>query len=172
MVLWSLTLILNSTAPPNVGLAVKVQTQLALALAPDRATFLLMNAVRMTSREYNGAMKRSLTFIAAMNLTAMAFSMGCGAQELQAVDSPEVSREEWQARVKASREQAGLMRRERRSFVPLLPTQDEIAEEASKRILRDDSLVPGDIISTNRGLFRFQGSRDKERKADDFVRVR
>jgi hypothetical protein len=54
----------------------------------------------------------------------------------------------------------------------LPPTVDEIAEEATRRILEDSSLQPGDIISTNRGLFRFQGDPDKERKPDDFVRIR
>jgi hypothetical protein len=40
------------------------------------------------------------------------------------------------------------------------------------RILEDSGLQPGDIVSTNRGLFRFQGNPDRERKPDDFVRIR
>ena len=87
-------------------------------------------------------------------------------------DPSEMSRQEWQAQVKASRQQAELMRREHRNFVPQPPTQDELDAEASQKILQDDSLVPGDIVSTSRGLFRFRGSPDRERKADDFVRIR
>jgi hypothetical protein len=82
-----------------------------------------------------------------------------------------MSWEEWQAHVKAAREQADMMRRERKSIAQP-PTPDEMAEEASKRALEDDSLRPGDIISTDRGLFRFEGSPDRERKPDDFVRIR
>jgi hypothetical protein len=117
-------------------------------------------------------MKPGLTFIAIINLAVVAFSMGCGAQERQAVEPSEMNREEWQARVRASREHADLMRREGRASVRLPPTVDEMAEEASRRALRDDSLLPGDIVSTNRGLYRFRGAPDKERKADDFVRIR
>jgi hypothetical protein len=64
------------------------------------------------------------------------------------------------------------MRLERRSFIPLPPTPDEIAAEASKQVLEDESLRRGDIVSTNRGLFRFVGSPDKERTPDDFVLIR
>lgn len=65
------------------------------------------------------------------------------------------------------------MRQEARTFVPYQnPTLDELAEEASRRVLEDESLLPGDIVSTNRGLFKFQGNPNKERKVDDFVRIR
>jgi len=98
-------------------------------------------------------------------------SIGCCAQESATVDTTQMSREEWQAHVKASRERLGLMRRERKNFVAPLPTQDEIAEAASKRVLEDD-LRPGDIVSTKAGLFRFRGSPDRERKPEDFERLR
>ena len=116
-------------------------------------------------------MKRSAISIAAIGLAAL-YAMSCAAQERPDGDPSEMSREEWQNHVKAARERANMMRREGRSFVAQPPTPDEIAEEASKRVLEDDSLRPGDVISTNRGLFRFQGSVDGERKPDDFVRIR
>jgi hypothetical protein len=141
-------------------------------------------------------MKRSLFFIATVSLTA-GLSTGCRAQERATADP---SREEWQARVKASRERLDLrrqeltrernkqidprreeltrernkkidlMRRERKSMVPP-PTQDEIAEAASRQVL-DDTLLPGDIVSTKAGLFRFRGSPDRERKPEDFEPLR
>ncbi|QIP05554.1 hypothetical protein [Bradyrhizobium symbiodeficiens] len=46
------------------------------------------------------------------------------------------------------------------------------AEEASKRILEDESLIPGDVVSTHRGLLRFQGSPEREHRPEDFVPVR
>jgi len=83
-----------------------------------------------------------------------------------------MSREQWQARIKAARERSDTVRRERRFFVPPQPTAEELAEELSRRVLEDDSLRPGDVVSTNRGLFRYQGAPDRERKPDDFVRIR
>jgi len=122
-------------------------------------------------------MRRSFLFIATVSLTA-SISIGCCAQERATADTTQatadttqMSREEWQAHVKASRERLGLMRRERKSLVAPPPTEDEIAEAASKRVLEDD-LRPGDIVSTKSGLFRFRGSPDRERKPEDFERLR
>jgi hypothetical protein len=145
-------------------------------------------------------MKRSLFFIATVSLTA-GLSIGCSAQERATADTTKMTREEWQARVKASRErldlrrqeltsernkqieprreelrrernkQIDLMRRERKSLVAPPPTQDEMAEAASRQVL-DDTLLPGDIVSTKGGLFRFRGSPDRERKPEDFERLR
>lgn len=114
-------------------------------------------------------MSRSFLFIAAVYLTG-SVSIGC-AQERAAADITEMSREEWQAHVKASRERLELMRRERKGIVAPPPTQDELAEAASKRVLEDE-LLPGDIVSTKAGLFRFRGSPGRERKFEDFERLR
>ena len=145
-------------------------------------------------------MKRNLFFLATISLTA-GLSIGCFAQERTTADTTKMSREEWQARVNASRErlelrrqgltrernkqidprreeltrernkQIDLMRRERKSMVAPPPTQDEIAETASRQVL-DDTLLPGDIVSTNAGLFRFRGSPDRERTPEDFEWLR
>ena len=115
-------------------------------------------------------MSRSFLLIATVGLTA-SLSIGCSAQERATADTTQMSREEWQAHVKASRERLGMMRRDRKSLVAPPPTQDEIAEAASKRVLEDD-LLPGDIVSTKAGLFRFRGSPDRERKPEDFERIR
>jgi hypothetical protein len=116
-------------------------------------------------------MKLLPTSIAAICLVTLP-SANCTPQEREESGPYEMSREAWQAHIRASRERAEMMRREGKRFVPLPPTVDEIAEAASRRILGDDSLQPGDIVSTNRGLFRFQGAPDRERKPDDFVRIR
>jgi hypothetical protein len=84
----------------------------------------------------------------------------------------QMSREEWQNQVKSSRQRAEEMRRLRKSFIAQAPTAEEIAEQASSRAFNDGSLRPGDVISTNRGFFRFQGFPDRERKPEDFVRIR
>jgi hypothetical protein len=87
-------------------------------------------------------------------------------------DAWQMNREEWQNQVKSSRQRAEEMRRQRRTFVPQVPTAEELAEEASARAFKDNSLRPGDVISTNRGFFRYQGFPDGERKPEDFVRIR
>jgi hypothetical protein len=148
-------------------------------------------------------MKQSLFFLATVSLTA-GLSIGCYAQERATADTTKISREEWQARVNASRERLDLRRQElmrernkqidprreeltrernkridrmRREFkgmvgmVAPLPTPDEIAESASRQVL-DDTLLPVDIVSTQRGLFRFRGSPDRERKPEDFEQLR
>ena len=82
-----------------------------------------------------------------------------------------MTREQWQAHLKSLRERADVLRLQRRSVAPPLPPlQEELAEQASRRILEDESLQPGDVVSTSRGLFRFQGSPNRERTPDDFVR--
>ena len=116
-------------------------------------------------------MRQSLTLVAAFGLLAI-FPMNCPAQERPDEDPLQMSREQWRAHVKNSRDRAELGRRERRTLVQLPLTPEELAEEASKRILEDASLRPGDVVSTNRGLFRFQGNPDRERRPDDFVRIR
>jgi hypothetical protein len=83
-----------------------------------------------------------------------------------------MTREQWQAHLKSVRDRANSSRLQRRTVAPLPPSQEELAEQASKRILEDETLLPGDVVSTNRGLFRFEGSPNRERTSDDFVRIR
>ena len=115
-------------------------------------------------------MRRSFFFIATVSLTA-SLPIGCFAQGRATANTTQMSREEWQAHVKASRERLRLMRREGKSLIAPPPTQDEIADAASRRVVEDD-LRPGDIVSTKAGLLRFRGSPDRERKPEDFERLR
>ena len=119
---------------------------------------------------YTVYMKRVLTFIAMASL--MTASVSCPAQDRPPDDPSQLSRDEWKAQVRASRDRLEAMRREHKSFAPRTPTPEERAEEASRRILEDGSLMPGDVVSTNHGLFRFEGSPERERRPEDFVRIR
>jgi len=120
---------------------------------------------------YIANMKGLLISLATIGSVAIC-SVGCLAEDRTEDDPAQMSREEWKNQVATSRQRAEEMRRQRRSFIPQAPTAEEIAEEASSRAFKDDSLRPGDVISTNRGFFRFQGFPDRERKPDDFVRIR
>jgi hypothetical protein len=116
-------------------------------------------------------MRRVLIAAAAASLT-VTWPSACPAEGDALDDTVQISREEWQGQVKASRERLDTMRREHKRFAPLAPTAEELTEAASRRILKDESLMPGDVVSTNQGLFRFIGPRDGERRPEDFVRIR
>lgn len=116
-------------------------------------------------------MKQPLTFTVAFVMLTL-LSMSCPAQESFDGDISQMTREQWRAHIKNSRERSEMIRRERKHFIPPPPTPEELAEAASRRILEDDSLRPGDVVSTNKGLFRYQGPLDRERRPEDFVRIR
>lgn len=160
----------------------------------------IRDSLRLAHSYRTEVMKRSFLFVAIVSLTAGP-SIGCFAQDRTTADKTKTDREEWQARVKASQERLDLrrqeltrernkqidsrreelkrernrqidqLRRERKSSVAPPPTRDEIAEAATRQVL-EDTLLPGDIVSTKGGLFRFRGSPDRERKTSDFERLR
>jgi hypothetical protein len=111
-------------------------------------------------------------FIGSIALCRLLLPIRGHAQKAFEQDPSQISREQWQTQVKAAREQSETIRRGRRHLIPQAPTAEELAEDVSCRVLEDDSLRPGDVVSTNRGLFRFQGAPDREQKPDDFVRIR
>jgi hypothetical protein len=83
---------------------------------------------------------------------------------------PDMSREQWRERVAEAKRRARQFALERRGR----PTFENpsIADEermASERVLNDDSLQRGDIVSTNKGLFVYKGQSDQERRESDFV---
>lgn len=116
-------------------------------------------------------MKRLLTIVLAASPGLLGVTC-CLAQQPPESEPSQITRQEWRERVEASRRTAAPMRHVRRNDIaPPPPTLEEIAEEATRRVLEDDSLMPGDIVSTNRGLFRFRGDPDGERRPEDFVPI-
>lgn len=82
----------------------------------------------------------------------------------------EVSRQEWLERVQEARRRAKEAAVEHRLHPErYTPSPADAARIASERILNDDSLQPGDIVSTDKGLFVFRGSADQPPKSEDFV---
>jgi hypothetical protein len=116
-------------------------------------------------------MKPVLNFAVVATLMT-AWSADCFAQDRSLDEPSQISRDEWKAQINASRDRLDAMRREHKSFAPRTPTPEERDEDASRRILEDESLMPGDVVSTNHGLFRFEGTRERERRPEDFVRIR
>jgi len=79
-------------------------------------------------------------------------------------------RDQWRERVaeaKRRSQQFALEHRQRPAYDPLSIADEEPI--SSGRVLNDDSLQWGDIVSTNKGLFVFRGQSDRERRDSDFI---
>lgn len=87
--------------------------------------------------------------------------------------APQLSRDAWRQRVQEAKRRAREIAIDRRNhpelYLPPPPPDPEI--EATERVLNDDSLQRGDIVSTKKGLFVFRGRVDQQRRDDDFVRI-
>jgi len=83
-----------------------------------------------------------------------------------------ISRGEWKYRIEQARGRAEQVRREWRLNAPLRRLAvDPPDKVATQRVLNDDTLQPGDIVSTDKGLFEFRGRFGADGHATDFVPV-
>ena len=84
-----------------------------------------------------------------------------------------MSRDQWKAHIDETRRRvrdsaaANLLR----SRKAIQPTPGEVSREATERVLRDYSLVSGDLVMTDRGLLMFRGRTGEEPKETDFEKV-
>src|SRR5258708_3090117 len=106
--------------------------------------------------------------IVGLGLSVLGWGAGL-AQEPADDHEARLSREDWIATVEAARQRIEQMRREHRSFLPAEQTPVDDAEEASRRVLEDESLQAGDVVSTKQGFFRFTGQPGADRNSVDFV---
>jgi hypothetical protein len=84
----------------------------------------------------------------------------------------EPSRDEWRQRVEEAKRRAKQVARERRERPDLstpIPEDPEIV--ASERVFNDESLQRGDIVTTKKGMFVYQGRSDQSRREEDFVPI-
>ncbi|PSO16487.1 hypothetical protein C7G42_23500 [Bradyrhizobium sp. MOS003] len=85
---------------------------------------------------------------------------------------PEVTRDEWRQRIEDARRRAKEASRERREHPELYkPVPEDPDLVATERLLRDDSLQRGDIVTTKKGMFVYQGRSGQPRRDQDFVPV-
>lgn len=90
--------------------------------------------------------------------------------EVQDDVATEVSRDEWRQRINQARQRAKVIAKERRERPELYaPPPEDMDLVSSQRVLNDDSLQSGDIVSTKQGLFVFRGRNDRQRLKDDFI---
>ena len=84
---------------------------------------------------------------------------------------PEPGREEWLARVAEAKRRARELALQQRMRSPASAADLSAEEErlASERVINDNTLQRGDIVSTSKGLFVFRGQPDQERRESDFV---
>jgi hypothetical protein len=93
----------------------------------------------------------------------------CMAQKLFSDDQTKITREEWLRRVENSRQRLKAIRSENRGLISTKSYQ-EVEQENSHQATSDDSLKPGDIVSTTRGLMIFKGrSEDQGSIKNKFV---
>lgn len=85
---------------------------------------------------------------------------------------PEPSRDQWRQRIDDARQRAKEASRERREHPELYkPVPEDPDLVATERILNDESLQRGDIVTTKKGMFVYQGQTDQPRRKQDFVPV-
>ena len=95
----------------------------------------------------------------------------CVAQDELESDQMLISREQWRAHVEEARRRVDRMRREGRSFATPTESAADTRDEVFQRLLDDDGLRPGDIVSTNRGMLIFKGRSLKEPAPTDFAPI-
>lgn len=109
-------------------------------------------------------------------LAILMFSIGLAAPNASraqdAALDPAIARQQWNEHVLRQRDNVEQMRRERRLFVVDPPTQEQLADDRVRRALDDPALMPGDVVVTRRGRYRYRGTPDnRERQPDDFVLI-
>ena len=84
----------------------------------------------------------------------------------------QVSRDDWKRRIEDARKRSEQARAEWRRNAPShVPAPDPPEKVATERVLNDDTLQPGDIVSTDKGLFLFRGRSGPDGQAADLVPI-
>jgi hypothetical protein len=85
---------------------------------------------------------------------------------------PEPSRDQWRQRVEEAKRRAKQVARERRENPELhLPIPEDPEIVASERVFNDETLQRGDIVTTKKGTFVYQGPSDQPRREENFVPI-
>lgn len=94
------------------------------------------------------------------------------ASDLVASPDSHISREDWRRRIGEARSRAEQARRDWRQNAPLRTFAPDPPEKiATERVLSDDTLQPGDIVSTDKGFFVFRGRSGADGQAADFAPI-
>ena len=74
------------------------------------------------------------------------------------------TREDWQAQVERARQKVEQIRREGTFVDQESEPPEETDKEIARRALRDDDLRAGDVVSTENGFVRFEGTTADEKR--------
>lgn len=89
--------------------------------------------------------------------------------------NPEPTRQQWREHVIDTKRRVQEEAAQRRLEWPrarVEPSPEDEARRRSEIVLGDDSLLPGDLVMTDKGMLRFKGrSNDEEISASDFEPV-
>ncbi|GLR88531.1 hypothetical protein GCM10007857_52430 [Bradyrhizobium iriomotense] len=82
-----------------------------------------------------------------------------------------MSREDWKRRIADARKRADQARLDWKLQAPLRAAipPDPPEKIATQRVLNDDTLRPGDVVSTDKGLFIFRGRSGPDGETPEFV---
>jgi len=104
--------------------------------------------------------------LASLLLSFFCLASGASAQQNDYPEDPaSMTREQWKARIEAAKARIQEMRREGKSIIP--PPNEDLL----RRILEDGTLVYGDIVVTQQGMFQFIGKSESAHNPDDFQQV-
>ncbi|TYL87207.1 hypothetical protein [Bradyrhizobium cytisi] len=83
-----------------------------------------------------------------------------------------IPRDDWKRRIDDARKRAEQARRDWRINAPLrLVVPDPPEKIATQRVLGDDTLQSGDIVSTDKGFFLFRGRSGADGQTPDLVPI-
>ena len=85
-----------------------------------------------------------------------------------------LTREQWRRHVRETKRRVQEEAAQRRLEGPrgrVEPSQEDEARRISESVLNDDSLVPGDVVMTDKGMFVFRGRSNGADNARDFEPV-
>ena len=74
-------------------------------------------------------------------------------------DDTQLTREQWQQRIEAARERLRQQRTNGPGLRPAATTERARDQDNTERAMSDDSLQPGDMVSTPKGLMTFKGAK-------------
>lgn len=104
----------------------------------------------------------------------LAFTVRAQAQDYRADPDLELQREQWREHVRETKrrvQQEALQRRLENPRGRVEPSQEDEARRASESVVNDDSLAPGDVVMTDKGMFVFKGRSDEDDRAPNFEPV-
>jgi len=86
----------------------------------------------------------------------------------QADPALQLTQKQWQERVRSTKLRIQQQQAARRRIPPADNRPTEEAERASEQVLNDNTLIKGDIVITDKGMFVFKGRNNEEHKISDF----